>query len=146
MLRFTSETCYSLLWHIVVVTMLTFVVPLFTLYPDVANQIAVMLLASIFGVVYLMKQASGISLTGSRWLDNAFLVCPWIPLRLMLLCWQVDDHCNNLVSKRCIKAQQRVKSLLYHQYMSATYMTGAGTLRLLLALDRGKGNTYTDRV
>ena len=63
-----------------------------------------------------------------------FLLCPWIPLRLMLLCLQIEDGCVRLPSKRSLKYMQRHLALCYHQYVGMMPSGGSGLLRIILAL------------
>ena len=46
MIRFSTETCYSLLWHVLLVTLCTSIVPLFTMNPVVSVQNIVMLVTT----------------------------------------------------------------------------------------------------
>lgn len=134
MIRFTTETCYSLLWHVVLVTMLTFVVPMFTLHSVDANQIVVMILAS-----NLLAPLGGKLLYGAFGLasclgEKVFLACPWLPLRLMLLCLQIENGWVKLSSKRHLRYMQRYFSLCHHRYVGMMQGTGSNMLLLLLIL------------
>ena len=125
MIRFTTETCYSLLWHVVLVTMLTFVVPMFTLHSVDANQIVVMILAS-----NLLAPLGGKLLYGAFGLasclgEKVFLACPWLPLRLMLLCLQIENGWVKLSSKRHLRYMQRYFSLCHHRYVGMMQGTGS---------------------
>ena len=107
MLRSTTETCSSLLWHVVLVTLLTWIVPMFTLHSVDAMQIVVLMLTSNLVSPYVGKLLYGASgMVAGTW-NLIFLFCPWIPLRLMLLCLQIEDGCVRLLSKRSLKYMQR---------------------------------------
>lgn len=102
MIRFSTETCYSLLWHVLLVTLCTSIVPLFTMNPVVSVQNIVMLVTTYW-----------VCLEGGKLIVGLFD----IPLRLIVLWLQMEDGCMRLTSNRCFKNRLRHLTNCYHKFL-----------------------------